>query len=116
MTKSESQTVSKSRTSAIAKAASDRFAMVGGGYLAGRYIRNSTIQGQPAALILGAVGLLSFRRASRGLAKGIGRTVAAGAVGAGCYGAGKMGEEHGEAAGNDGNLFSWGTNTGVNLD
>ncbi len=90
--------------------------MVGGGYLAGRYIRNSKIQGQPASLIVGALGLLSFRRASRGVIKGLGRTVAAGAVGAGCYGAGKVGEKHGVAAGNDGNLFSWSSEGGVNLD
>lgn len=86
--------------------------MVGGGYAAGRFMRNSEIQGQPAALIAGVVGLVGYRRAG-GAA---GRMVLSGLIGAGCYGAGKMGEKHGEESGNDGNLFSWDSEGGMNLD
>lgn len=85
--------------------------MMGGGYLAGHQMRNSKIQGYPATVILGIGGLLGWRRAGRG---GL-RTVMAGFVGAGCYGMGKLGEEAGAKAGNDGNLFSWDSKGGVNL-
>jgi hypothetical protein len=55
------------------------------------------------------VGLLGWRRAGRGIT----RSIMAGMVGAGCYGAGKYGEKHAIAAGNEGNLFSWGEAGGV---
>lgn len=86
--------------------------MLAGGYGAGRFMRNSTIQDQPAPLIIGIGGLLGWRRAGRGAT----RMLMAGLVGAGCYGAGKIGEKHGEEAGNDGNLFSWSSKGGVDLD
>jgi hypothetical protein len=86
--------------------------MVGGGYFGGRFMRKSEIQDQPAPLVLGIVGLIGYRRASGNAA----RMVMSGLIGLGCYGAGKMGEEHGVEAGNDGNLFSWSSKGGVNLD
>ncbi len=86
--------------------------MLGGGYLAGRTMRKSEIQGQPAPLVLGIVALVLYRRTGRGAA----RIALSGVIGMGCYGAGKIGEKHGIAAGNDGNLFSWSTKGGVKLD
>ncbi len=75
-------------------------------------MRKSTIQDQPAPLLLGIVGLIGYRRAGRAG----GRVAMSALIGLGAYGAGKMGEEHGIEAGNDGNLFSWSSKGGVNLD
>lgn len=85
--------------------------MGGGGYLAGRYMRNSKLDEYPMTVAVGVVGLLGMRRAKSIGGKGA-RLLMAGAVGAGCYGMGKIGEKHGEKAGNDGNLFSWGKKKG----
>lgn len=89
--------------------------MLGGGYFAGRKMRNSTIQGYPAPLVLGVVGLVGSRRARSLGGKGAG-LVLSGMIGAGCYGAGKLGEKHAEEAGDDGNLFSWGSEDGFTTD
>ncbi len=89
--------------------------MFAGGYGGGRWLRNSEVQGYPATIALGIVGLIGLRRArtAKGQAGGM---LLAGLVGAGCYGMGKVGEEHGKKAGNDGNLFSWSSGGGVKLD
>lgn len=89
--------------------------MFGGGYAGGRFMRNSEIQGYPAPVALGIVGLIGMRRARSAYGKGAG-LVLAGMIGAGCYGMGKIGEAHGIKAGNDGNLFSWTSGGGVKLD
>lgn len=115
MTKSERATISRNSARTVARRGSERIAMFGGGYGGGRWLRNSEIQGYPATVAVGIVGLIGMRRArSRGgQAAGY---ILAGMVGAGCYGMGKIGEEHGIKAGNDGNLFSWSSTGGVKLD
>lgn len=82
----------------------DALAQMGGGYGAGRFMRNSTVSGLPLPLLAGGAGILLRRRASK---TGFGRAGVMALLGAGAYGAGKIGEQHGEEAGNDGNLFSW---------
>lgn len=83
-----------------------------GGYASGRFMRESTIQDVPLPLALGVVGLVGYRRAGRGPA----RSIMSAFVGAGAYGAGKLGEKHGREAGNDGNLFSWSKKKGTWTD
>jgi hypothetical protein len=89
--------------------------MFGGGYGGGRWLRNSEVQGYPATVAIGIIGLVGARRARTTAGKAGGYLLSA-MIGAGCYGMGKIGEEHGKAAGNDGNLFSWSSGGGVKLD
>ena len=95
-----------------AQAGSDRLAMFAGGYGAGHQMRNSKLGDYPMPLALGVIGFLGMRRARSGMGQA-GRLGMAALVGAGCYGAGKMGEKAGEKAKNDGNLFSWGKKKGT---
>lgn len=82
----------------------DGAAAGGGGWLAGRFARNSQIYGFPLPLVAGGIGLFLKRK---GRLSGVVRTTAMALIGAGAYGAGKLGEQQGIAAGNDGNLFSF---------
>lgn len=111
MNQAEKQSLTRSRLRSVAQATADRGMMLLGGYAAGRFMRNSKLGEWPMPLALGIGSALAMRRASTIAGKG-GRSILAAGVGAGCYGAGKVGEEHGVKAKNDGNLFSWGKKPG----
>lgn len=84
-----------------------------GGYLGGRYARNSNIAGFPLPLAAGGVGIFLGMRGRRGRGSRILKDLM---LGMGAYGAGQLGEKHGEEAGNDGNLFSWEKGKGFTTD
>lgn len=111
-TAKEKTQLTASRARGVAQAGSDVLSVGVGGYLAGRFARNSVIAGYPLPLVAGAAALFMRRKYKSGWS----RRGVYGAVGAGAYGAGKLGEEHGEKAGNDGNIFSWSKSKGVYTD
>lgn len=106
MTKDEKRRASLARIRESSAQLTDGVAAGVGGYIAGRFARNSQLYGVPLPLVAGGVGLF-LKRKGRG--SGTTRKGAMALIGMGAYGAGKMGEKHGEAAGNDGNLFSFGS-------
>jgi len=117
MAMNQSEKAAISRKNLREKGASTRDAALAlaGGYLSGRQARNSTVAGYPLPLAAGVVGLLMKLRSRAGATNG-NRAISSGLIGAGAYGAGKLGEQHGEAAQNDGNLFSWGKDEGFTTD
>lgn len=115
MNQREKSLIKSERARRVAQAGSDRLAMMAGGYVAGRFMRNSKIQGYSLPLALGVVGLFGMRKAKSVGGQGA-RMGMASLIGMGAYGAGKLGEEQGVAAGNDGNLFSWSSEGGIVTD
>ncbi len=113
MTKSESASLARSR--GREKAAQTTGQVVGllGGYLGGRYARNSTVGGFPLPLAAGGLGIFLGMRGRRSKGSRMAKDLF---LGMGAYGAGQLGEQHGEAAGNDGNLFSWSKDGGFSTD
>ncbi len=113
MTKDEQRRMALRRRADKAAATTGQVVGLAGGYIGGRYARNSTIAGFPLPLVAGGVGIFMGMRGRRGRGS---RIVKALMLGMGAYGAGQLGEKHGEEAGNDGNLFSWSKDGGFTTD
>ncbi len=113
MTEKERAQLARRRAADRAAATTGQVVGLLGGYLGGRYARNSTIGGFPLPLAAGGVGIFLGMRGRRGRGGRIAKDLM---LGMGAYGAGQLGEKHGVEAGNDGNLFSWSKDAGFTTD
>lgn len=113
MTEKERAQLAARRRADKAAATTGQVVGLAGGYIAGRYARNSTIAGFPLPLAAGGLGIFLGMRGRRGRGTRIVKDLM---LGMGAYGAGQLGEKHGVEAGNDGNLFSWSKDAGFTTD